>query len=359
MSSLIKSNILDYPIFIGENIFPELENFLEKYSSKKIFILVDENTGKHCLPLLIARIKFLKSAKILKIKSGEKRKNIKICKTLWDKLIFSNADRNSLLINLGGGVITDLGGFTASTFKRGIGFIHLPTTLLSMVDASIGGKTAVNLDNIKNQIGIFGNPKAIFINPAFLITLDKRELISGYAEIIKHALICDKEYLKTLKSTGVKDADWNFIIKKSVEIKSKIVKLDPKENNIRKALNFGHTIGHAFESYSLENDKNPLLHGEAIAAGMICEAYLSAKILKLKEKELNEIISVISPVFRQYKNFEIKRLIELMHFDKKNVNKKINFTLIPEIGKYKIDNEIEENLISESLNFYKNLPQRR
>ncbi|MFA6925207.1 MAG: 3-dehydroquinate synthase [Bacteroidales bacterium] len=355
MSNIIKSDILEYPIFIGKDVYSELEKFLKNYSSNKIFILVDENTGKYCLPLIQKNVSSLRKAEIIKIKSGEKGKDIEVCKKLWKELIISSANRNSLLINLGGGVITDLGGFIAATFKRGMDFINVPTTLLSMIDASIGGKTAINIDKIKNQVGVFANPKAIFINPDFLKTLAQREIISGYAEIIKHALICDKEYWKTLKNTNIQNADWNSIIKKSVEIKSKFVKLDPKENNIRKALNFGHTIGHAFESYSMENDKKPLLHGEAIAAGMICEAYISTKVLNLKEKELNEITSIITHAFKQYKNFEIKKLIELMYFDKKNINKKINFTLIPEIGKYAIDNEIEENLISEALKIYKNI----
>jgi len=353
-----------YNIYIGDDCLSELQNFNGKYS--RIFILLDENTRKHCLKKLsIHHTPYT----ILNIKSGEKNKTIRTCEKIWKELAKQNADRKSLLINLGGGVITDLGGFCASAYKRGIDFINIPTTLLAQVDASVGGKTGIDFSDFKNQIGTFAFPKAVFIHPDFLKTLNKRELVSGFAEVIKHGLIADREYWKEIHASSIRRSPLDSFespfgptlllkkkgektISRSIEIKSKIVSADPYENGLRKVLNFGHTIGHAVESASLKT-KKPLLHGEAIAIGMICETYLSRKILGLKNEELDEITSFIISIFnhRQIK-LPIKNLIALMKQDKKNNGSEINFTLLSSIGKAEINNSCSEELIEEAIHYY-------
>ena len=340
-----------YNIYIGSDSLAELNSFLSYKKYSYVFIVVDENTRKHCLK----KLSLDKHPSLISIKSGEKNKNIRTCEKIWKELSKQNADRKSLLINLGGGVISDIGGFCASTYKRGIDFINIPTTLLSQVDASVGGKTGIDFLGYKNQISTFAFPKAVFINPDFLQTLSKRELISGFAEVIKHGLIADKNYWKKIKDASTPLSVTAEIISHSIEIKNKMVSADPYENGLRKVLNFGHTIGHAVESASMKT-KKPLLHGEAIAIGMICEAYLSRKILGLKSEELNEITSFIISVFnpKQIK-LPIKNLIGLMKQDKKNKDSEINFTLLSSIGKAEINNSCSEELIEESIRFYNSL----
>ena len=345
-------NTEKYNIYIGSNNFFELENFLSNGNHSSVFILVDENTKKYCLPKIRKNIPQLKNAIIISIQSGEKNKNIRTCEKIWEVLSKQNADRKSLLINLGGGVITDMGGFAASAYKRGIDFINIPTTLLSQVDASVGGKTGIDFLGYKNQIGTFAFPKAVFIHPDFLKTLNKRELISGFAEVIKHGLIADKNYWRKIIMISTSDSISEEIISLSIEIKNKIVSADPYENGIRQALNFGHTIGHAVESASLKIKKT-LLHGEAIAMGMICESYLSRKILGLKSEELNEITSYIISVFHPSPvKQSAKQLIRLMKQDKKNKYSEINFTLLSSIGKAEINNSCSYELIEESIKFF-------
>jgi 3-dehydroquinate synthase len=288
----------DYSIFVSKDITKEINRFLKANESRysKLFILVDEKTLEYCYPRLAAHIPAFKDAEIIEIESGENSKNIEVCTQIWATLSDYGADRQSLIINLGGGVIGDMGGFIASVFKRGIGFINIPTTLLSQVDASVGGKVAVDLNHIKNEIGLFSNPSAVFIGTTFLQTLDERQLLSGFAEMIKHALISDEIYWKKIKEADIFDFEKiDPLIETSIHIKNKIVQEDPFEKNNRKALNFGHTIGHAIESYFLlkQNSRKQLLHGEAIAVGMICEAYLSNRIVKLPNDTLEEITSFI------------------------------------------------------------------
>ena len=234
----------NYSVWIGENSISKLD--VSQYS--KIGILVDENTKEFCLPLLSE----IKKSVIIEIKSGEENKNIDSCNLIWEALTKNCFDRNSLLINLGGGVIGDMGGFCASTYKRGIEFIQIPTSLLAMVDASVGGKLGVDFNGLKNQVGLFSNPKSVIINPKFLETLPEDELRSGFAEVVKHALIVDKNLWNHLKNNPFQDLYWEEIIESSVQIKNKIVMSDPKEKGERKKLNFGHTFGHAIESYYLE-----------------------------------------------------------------------------------------------------------
>jgi 3-dehydroquinate synthase len=344
---------INYSVFF-ENSLQELKHFLLEKKYSKVFVLVDSNTEIHCLPLLqdaLGDIEF----DVIEVTPGEESKNIDFCIGIWKMLLDFGADRNSILINLGGGVITDMGGFAASTFKRGIDFVQVPTTLLSQVDASIGGKTGIDMDNVKNIIGTFTQPKAVFIHNAFLSSLDPRELRSGYAEVIKHGLIYDADLFEKLKS--IKPAGLNSeLIYRSVEIKNEVVKADPFEKGIRKILNFGHTIGHAVESYSLQHDKKPLLHGEAIAIGFICEAYLSAKKNKLTKEELREIIDAIKAVYPSYKvsKSSYNNLLELMKNDKKNTDGKISFSLLSKIGACDFDTYCSESEILESLDFYSN-----
>ncbi len=346
---------ISYSIFF-ENSLDTLPEFLTKRNYSKILVLVDNNTEKFCLPamqnLLLPEIHF----DVIEIDAGEENKNIDFCIGIWKMLLEFGADRNSLLINLGGGVVTDIGGFAASTFKRGIDFINIPTTLLSQVDASVGGKTGIDMDSVKNIVGTFTQPQAVFIETEFLKTLPKRELYSGFAEMIKHGLIYDRDYFEKLRNLKPEDISEDEIFR-SVEIKNEVVKADPFEKGLRKILNFGHTIGHAIESYSLDHDKKSLLHGEAIAIGFICEAYLSYKNNGLSEPELQEICRYLNSVYPKYK---IKRnslpaLIELMKNDKKNSFNKINFSLLSEIGKCGTDSFCTEEDIKESLNYYINL----
>src|ERR1700749_4884910 len=291
-------NSISYPIYF-ENTLAELVAFINKGNYSRFFVLTDENTGKYCLPVIRKHIDKLDNFDIIEINAGEESKNIDFCVDVWKMLIDFNADRQSLLINLGGGVITDLGGFAASTYKRGIDFVHVPTTLLSQVDASVGGKTGIDLDNVKNIIGTFTQPKAVFIEHEFLQTLPARQILSGLAEMLKHGLIFDAGYWKELKISNLHNPS-AALVYHSVEIKNKVVIEDPHEKGIRKSLNFGHTVGHAIETYSLMNDENPLTHGEAIAAGMICEAKLSNLKIHLDDSELQEITDVIMGLYPKY-----------------------------------------------------------
>ncbi len=349
-------------IIISNNLQKDLQTLIRQLTapSDKIFIIVDENTRTKCLPIIKKKIK---NANIIEIKSGEVNKSIDTVINIWNYLINNRADRKSLIINLGGGMICDIGGFAASTFKRGINFINIPTTLLAQVDAAIGGKAGINFNQLKNEIGFFNFPEAILINTLFLKTLDKNNLISGFAEIIKHSLIHSKKYWDEIKQTyndgfhPPKDEKLKKIISRSIEIKNHFVQNDFKENNIRKALNFGHTIGHSFESLSLIKNK-PVLHGEAVACGMVCEAFLSYKKLGLSYEQLTEISNFIIKVYGKYSftSYDYNKLFELIEHDKKQENKHetigINFTLISEIGKAEINHYCKKQEIFEAFDYY-------
>ncbi len=344
-----------YSVFF-DNTLHEVKSFIDNSNYSKIFILTDRNTGEHCLPVLHQHVPETLNYDIIEVDPGEENKNIDFCIGVWNMLLDFGADRNSLLINLGGGVVTDMGGFAASTFKRGIDFVQIPTTLLSQVDASVGGKTGIDLGAVKNIIGTFTQPKAVFISPEFLNTLDSRQLVSGFAEILKHGLIFDKKFFLELQTISPENLAVEDIYH-SVKIKNKVVTADPQEKGLRKILNYGHTVGHAIESYSLTNDPNPLLHGEAIAVGMICEAYLSYKINGLSLDDLNHIVQVIRAKFPDYR-FEksiYPHVLEYMQNDKKNVGGKIGFALLSEIGKCDYNIYPSEENITDSLNFYYNL----
>ena len=345
----------NYPIYFNNSI-DELVNFIKKGNYSRFFILTDENTGIHCLPIVKNKIGGLGNYDLIEINAGEESKDIDFCIGVWKMLIDFGADRKSLLINLGGGVVTDLGGFAASTFKRGIDFVHVPTTLLSQVDASVGGKTGIDIDSIKNIIGTFTQPKAVFIEYDFLKTLPPRQILSGLAEMLKHGLIADSNYWEQLKSSDLQTPSAQ-LVHRSVEIKNTITIEDPKEKGIRKALNFGHTIGHAIETNSLINDQDPLSHGEAIAIGMICESYLAHKKTGLSAGELKEITSVFSDLYPRYTIAEssFDTLFTIMQKDKKNQDGQINCTLLTRIGQCNIDNICTEAELRESLIYYINL----
>ncbi len=352
----IKTN--NSEIFIGNEVFSVLKEYLRSYQDSKIFILVDDNTLKHCVSEFITQNEQLRNAEILEINSGEENKTIDACIQIWKTLGDYKANRNSLLINLGGGVITDMGGFIASTYKRGIDFINVPTTLLAQVDASVGGKTGVDFQDLKNLIGVFNEAKGVFIYPNFLKTLDKRQMLSGYAEALKHALIMDKAYWKILEEGMLSDVrNWESLISTSVKIKNDIVLTDPNEKNERKLLNFGHTIGHAIESYALKNEGIILYHGEAVVVGMICEAYISNRVMGLSDEELQKIIKTMESLYSHF-NFDASdfhQLLGLMKNDKKNERGEINFTLISEIGKGHINQYVSVECILDALNFYNRL----
>jgi len=349
-----------YSIFIGNTVFDTIRSFLVQYEFKenKIFLLVDENTRKYCLPRLMSNIQLPQEVHILEISSGEEFKSLDTAHKLWSELTEKGADRTSILINLGGGVISDLGGFVASSFKRGIRYLNIPTTLLSMVDASIGGKVGIDMDGLKNQIGMFSNPQAVFIIPEFLDTLPENHKRNGYAEIIKHSLIYEKNYWDEISGKSFKDIDnWKEIIDWSIEIKNYFVTEDPLETGFRKVLNFGHTIGHAVESYSFQFEDEGLAHGEAVAIGIICESYISHKHSGLSEDELAEILQYISTNFDFYtfRPGYFEQIFDLMRHDKKNTADTINFTLLTTIGNSIINEVVDVALVRESLMYYQNL----
>lgn len=330
----------------------------EKLTSKafsSIFVLVDDNTDKFCLDIFIKKTKIGEFNKII-INSGEKNKNIDTCLKIWDNLNIYNADRKSLLINLGGGVLTDMGGFVASTYLRGVAFINIPTTLLGMVDAAHGGKTGVDFKLLKNQIGVFSEPSEVILDSDYLTTLSKDEFLNGYAEVFKHSLLTKKKELNfnsLLKLDFYKDV--TFIIEKYSEIKKEIVESDRFESNQRKVLNLGHTIGHAVESYSyMTSSLNELKHGEAIIVGLITELYISHKQLNFPLEDLENIKKTFSEYFNTvtFSDKDIEHIHDLMIYDKKNEGDKVNFVLMKNIGTPVVDQQITKELFIESFRFY-------
>lgn len=341
-------------LLFSENINSVLTTCLEGESFSKLFILVDENTDALCLPLISSGLP--KDYHLIRIKSGEANKTIETCQLIWGSLTEANADRQSLIINLGGGVICDMGGFCARTYKRGIKFWNVPTTLLSQVDASVGGKLGVDFGDFKNQIGLFSDPDLVVMDTIFFKTLPEDEILSGFAEIVKHALIKDKDMFAALIELDFQEIVWQKWVKRSVGLKQEIVDQDPTEKGLRKILNFGHTIGHAIESYLL-NTENSLKHGEAVAIGMIAETHLSYIKDMLSKEEGEQIIKYILAVFPQQKieSDAIDTIVKLSLQDKKNDNNRIKAVLLNSIGSASYDIEISENEIRQSLEHYNNL----
>lgn len=356
MNSIISN---DSQVHFKENGYSKLKNILENNNFSKIVILVDSNTHEYCLPLFLGKTSISsENLEIIELMAGEEHKSIETCTQVWMALSEIGLDRKGLIINLGGGVVTDLGGFVACTFKRGLKYINVPTSLLAMVDASVGGKTGVDLGTLKNQVGVISNGEMVLIDTEFLNTLPQNHMKSGLAEMLKHGLIEDKNYwdkLTNLKELTLMDLD--ELIYDSVVIKNKIVTIDPKENGVRKALNFGHTLGHAIESYHLESlNRIDLLHGEAIAIGMILECYLSCKLNGFSFENLemvkSEIIKIFQPV--SFQKEDILAIIGLLKHDKKNSHGKVKFTLLKEIGHPVYDCVVEDDLIFESFDYYQN-----
>ena len=352
-------NSKDSVVYFQEETYKQLNAYLAKTKHSTIFILVDTNTHEHCLPKFMGILETDLPIEVIEIEAGEIEKNIETCSGVWNVLSELGADRKSLMINLGGGVVTDLGGFVACTFKRGISYINVPTTLLAMVDASVGGKTGVDLGNLKNMIGVISESEMVLVDTEYLKTLPPVELRSGFAEMLKHGLIQDADYWKRLiKIDELTTENLDNLIHESVVIKNNIVFEDPTEQNIRKYLNFGHTLGHAIESYFLtHSEKTTLLHGEAIAIGMITEAYISKKILGLTDAELNEISENFLKIYPKVtiEKADYQPIIDLLIFDKKNEGGKVLFVLLTKIGEAKYNCEVSQELLVESLDYYNSL----
>lgn len=340
-----------YNIYIGDKSFDALNTFIKKQAYTKYVIICDENSFTHCLPSLLFHCPELNEAEIVELESGEENKTLETCSQVWGALTDIGADKKSLIINLGGGVITDLGGFVASTYKRGVHFVNIPTTLLSMVDASVGGKTGVDFNGIKNHIGTITEPKAIFVNPVFLESLPERQIKNGYAEIVKIALIADAEFWKTLKKE--KQFYSEEIITKAIGLKNTVVKKDLHENDIRKSLNFGHTIGHALESSLIKLNKD-ILHGEAVAAGMVMESIVAHGAKHITKKECDDICNYLNSIYPKIKiNAETKALmLKYIQHDKKNEGDTLGFALPKTIGHYEMNYSITAKDVEKVIELY-------
>ena len=347
-----------YNIYFNGDSYAYLQELLVPGSYSTVFIITDENTSRDCLPNFLAQLATELPFEIIEIEPGESNKTIETCIQVWHALTDLGADRKSLIINLGGGVVTDLGGFAACTFKRGMDFINVPTSLLAMVDASVGGKTGVDLGVLKNQVGVISNPIAVLIDTQFLETLPANQMRSGLAEMLKHGLIEDEGYWKEFsRLDNLTTNDLGSLIYRSVQIKNNVVMQDPNEKGLRKILNFGHTLGHAIESYFLENEtKYPMLHGEAIAVGMILEGFVSAQQGLLPAAEYNELKEVINSVFPKvaFSQKDINSIISLLVHDKKNEGGKVQFVLLERIGHAVINKTVENTLIFKAFEDYQN-----
>jgi 3-dehydroquinate synthase len=345
-----------YSVHFNEQCYKELNAYLEASNFSKIFILVDTNTHTHCLPKFLSNIKYDRTIEIIEMEAGEIHKTLETCTQIWHSLSDLDGDRKSLIINLGGGVVTDLGGFVASAFKRGVSFVNVPTTLLSMVDASVGGKTGVDLGAIKNQIGVINFSDMVLVDVSFLDTLPDEEMRSGLAEMLKHGLIKDADYwarLCNLKELNLSDLEG--LIHESIVIKNEVVIRDPNEQGERKQLNFGHTLGHAIESYCLDSENmQTLLHGEAIAIGMIMEGYLSVKACGLSENELSKIENTFKSIYGKvdFTEKDKSSIIELLKYDKKNSHGMVKYALLDAIGSCKVDIVVEDELINQAFVYY-------
>ncbi len=348
----------DANIYISEDLKEDIKKLINTFPEDKIFLLTDEGAYEHCIPKIFP-LNGISEKRMLVISQGDINKTIETTQKVWHFLSHSGADRKSLLINLGGGMPCDLGGFAASTFKRGIQFINIPTTLLAQVDASIGGKTGVNFEGFKNEIGVFNQASAVLIDTSFFDTLDRQNMVSGFAEMIKHCLIYSKDAWEKLKQFDIYKPDMDVLkelVASSIMIKNYFVQNDLREQFLRKALNFGHTFGHAFESLALK-DGRPVLHGYAVAYGMICELYLSHIRLSFPMSMVIEIANYLKKIFGV---FEIERtdydeLFRLMGHDKKNEENRINFTLLDDIGKIQVNINATETEVLDTLEFYVNL----
>ena len=349
-------------VIISNDLQKALSDAIAECPHDKLFVLVDETTHQLCLPV-IAGFDCMQEAQCIVIGATDTHKTLDTLSHVWAELQRMGATRHSLLINLGGGMVTDLGGFAASTFKRGLAYINIPTTLLSMVDASVGGKTGINFGGLKNEIGVFNNANSVILDTIFLKTMDQENILSGYAEMLKHGLISEEKMWAELLTFNLDHQDGldnlEFLVQlgrmlaDSVAVKQRIVTEDPTEHGIRKALNLGHTAGHAFESLALE--RKPILHGYAVAYGLVVELYLCCVKTGFPQDKMHQTVAFIKEHYGRMPITcdDYPKLIELMHHDKKNVGTDINFTLLGGIGDIRINQTATEEDIKEALDFYR------
>ncbi len=354
MTSIINAS---YTIHFGADCYSKINEYIADKQPSILFVLVDENTMQYCYAPFIAQIETVAPIEIIEIDAGEEHKNIDTCTGVWSALLELGCDRNSLFISLGGGVVTDLGGFVASTIKRGIDFIHVPTSLLAMVDAAVGGKNGVDLGHLKNQIGVIQPPVMTLVDPAFLTTLPQQQLRNGSFEMFKHGLIADRVYWENMLDLQFDFSNPAFesLIYQSIVIKNDVVLSDPFEKGPRKSLNYGHTIGHAIESFCMSSEHHEdLLHGEAVAAGMMIESFLSHKTQGLNDKDFNQITRFYESLNLSitFTNEEVQAIIALMAHDKKNVNGEVRFVLLSSIGNYRTDCTVDPSLIEEGFQLF-------
>ncbi|MCR4603927.1 MAG: 3-dehydroquinate synthase [Prevotella sp.] len=348
-------------VIISTELEPALQEAVESCHADKLMVLTDETTEQLCWPL-VKDYSCMRDAAMIVIKAGDEHKTLDSLTHVWEELQQKGATRHSLLVNLGGGMVTDLGGFAASTFKRGLHLINIPTTLLAMVDASVGGKTGINFGGLKNELGVFRNASAVILDTMFLQTLDRENLLSGYAEMLKHGLIANSEQgqpetmLSELLTFDIEQPDLRELgrmVADSVQVKQRIVMQDPLEQGLRKALNLGHTIGHAFESLALQ--RQPVLHGYAVAWGLVCELYLSVMKTGFPTQTMRQLSNFI---LEHYGRMPITcddypTLLQLMTHDKKNIAGQINFTLLGNVGDIRINQTATKAEIEEALDFYR------
>ena len=350
-------------VIISENLLQVLSEAISECPHDRLFVLVDETTERLCLPV-IKDFECMQGAQKIVIGATDQNKTLESLAHVWSELQQGGATRHSLMVNLGGGMVTDLGGFAASTFKRGISYINIPTTLLSMVDASVGGKTGINFGGLKNEIGVFNNARCVILDTIFLKTMDRENILSGYAEMLKHGLIdCEEHWARLIREElKVNSKEFAAALEKSVAVKQRIVTEDPTEQGIRKALNLGHTAGHAFESLALQRSLSPLtphlspiLHGYAVAWGLVVELYLSCVKTAFPVDKMRQTVAFIREHYGRMPITcdDYPRLLELMHHDKKNVGQTINFTLLGDIGDIRINQTATEDEIKEALDFYR------
>jgi 3-dehydroquinate synthase len=343
----------DYPIHIGSGQWPQLRALVEALDPSRLLVLCDAHTRIYCLPRLQEELE-VPEHQVVTIPAGERHKTLDSCRYIWERMMQLKLDRRALMLNLGGGVVGDMGGLCACLFKRGLPFVQLPTSLLAQVDASVGGKLAIDFASVKNSIGLFANPEAVFIFPGFLATLPERELRSGFAEVIKHALLGDPGHWAELKGlNSLSGLDWPALLVRSLRVKQRIVEEDPREAGPRKLLNFGHTVGHALESAFLLSE-SPLTHGEAVAIGLVCECYLSHLKVGLSLEVVQEVAGLVRSLYphRNISNHLLPQLLELMQNDKKNEGGEIRFSLLQAPGQGRYDLPCDRDEIADSLGFY-------
>ncbi|MDG1331368.1 MAG: 3-dehydroquinate synthase [Crocinitomicaceae bacterium] len=350
---IIQSN--GYQLELGSILESSFAEKLASFSNEKVILFCDENTSEACVSFLITQFQELSEAEVIMIPSGEVHKTVEIVENIWEVLSDYQVGRHDLLVNVGGGMITDMGGFIASCYKRGIEFINVPTSLLGMVDASIGGKTGVNLGHFKNQIGVFSHPIAVYIDPIFLSTLPPAELMSGFAELLKHGLISDPLlYAEVLAQMEEPESIPIELLRDAIEIKNKVVTADPLEKGERKKLNFGHTFGHVIEGFYM--GREGVSHGWAVAIGMIFEAYLSYKkgLLKLEDFQKVEQDLIKWYNIPPFSNEDMQQMVSMLSNDKKNRAGKVQCCLLEGIGKCSFDHEIAQGEAVEVFLHFKN-----